>query len=204
MQRSDKARDSATQQNGVEPLPLFRPEALAAQQHKFYGQIVLIRPFSLLFLGLLGFVIAASTAAFLVLGHYTEKAYVSGILLAQSSNPTSASPQLTVDFYVPSRWRAKLQPGGRLSLRCRTCSDEFREQSGTVQQISNAPLSPIEVATLANVSITEPAYKITVSVTPPAAQISQTNSPPTGVQVEAEIPLGTKPFIRWLFEQSGA
>ncbi len=107
MQRSDKAHDSATQQNGVEPLPLFRPEALAAQQHKFYGQIVLIRPFSLLFLGLLGFVIAASTAAFLVLGHYTEKAYVSGILLVQSSNPTSASPQLTADFYVPSRWRAR-------------------------------------------------------------------------------------------------
>src|SRR5258708_32012451 len=215
MQRSGEIRDSATQPNGIKPLPLFRPEALAAQQHKFYGQIVLIRPFSLLFLGWLGFAIAASAMAFIFLGHYTEKARVPGILLAGRHSATSAATlPSTADFYVPSRWMAKLHPGDMISLRCQTCSFEFREQSATVQQISNAPLSPMEVAALANVSVTEPAYKITVSLTPPAAQIpqsqtsqmqvSQTKGPPqTGIPVEAEIPLGSKPFIQWLFERSG-
>ncbi len=210
MQRSGKARDSSSQQNGVKPLPLFRPEALAAQQQKFYGQIVLIRPFSLLFLGLLGFAIAASTAAFLVLGQYTERARVPGILLAGRPNATPDALLNAADFYVPSRWIAKLHAGDRVSVRCQTCSDEFKEQNGTVQQISNAPLSAVEVAALANVSTSEPAYKITVSLTPPASQNSQTqisqaqiNAPQTGVRMEAEIPLGRRPFIQWLFERSG-
>src|SRR5258708_31952631 len=103
MQRSGEIRDSATQPNGIKPLPLFRPEALAAQQQKFYGQIVLIRPFSLLFFGWLGVAITASIMAFLVLGHYTEKARVPGILLAGRPSPTlPASPLLTADVYVPS------------------------------------------------------------------------------------------------------
>ncbi len=212
MQRSGKALDSATQQNGVKPLPLFRPEALAAQQHKFQGQIILIRPLSLLFLGWLGIALAASTLAFLVLGHYTEKARVTGVLLAGSSTAkTLDGSQRTANVYVPSRWMAKLHPGDRLSLLCRTCPDEIREQNGTVRQISNTPVIPAEVA-LVNVSISEPSYKITVSLTPPAAQlsqmrisqtqVSQTNDPPqTGIPIEAEIPLGRKPLIQWLFER---
>ncbi len=220
MQRSGKALGSAAQQNEIKPLPLFRPEALAAQQHKFHGQIILIRPLSLLFLGWLGIALAACTMAFLVLGHYTEKAHVPGVLLAGSSKATTLDgSQRIANFYVPSRWMASLHPGNRVSLLCRTCPDGLREPSGTVQQISNAPLSPAEVA-LANVSISEPAYKITVSLMPQAAQlsqtqvlqtpisqtqISQTNDPPqTGVPIEAEIPLRRKPFIQWLFERPGA
>ncbi len=30
-----------------DPAPLFRPEALDAQQQKFYGEILLLRPLSL-------------------------------------------------------------------------------------------------------------------------------------------------------------
>jgi hypothetical protein len=109
---------------------------------------------------------------------------------------------------------ARLHPGDRVSLLCRTCPQEFLEQSGTIELISNTSLSPAEVAR-SNVSISEPAYKITVSLTPQAAplsqaqlsqiQISQTNDPSQpGIPMEAEIPLGRKPFIQWLFERPGA
>jgi hypothetical protein len=215
MQRSGQAIDSAAQQNEIKPLPLFRPEALAAQQHKFHGQIILIRPLSLLFFGWLGIFLAACMMAFLVLGRYTEKAHVPGILLAGTSTATTLDgSQRIANFYVPSRWMARLHPGDRVPLLCRTCPQGRMEQSGTVQQISDTPLSPAEVA-LANVSISEPAYKITVSLTPQAARLSQTqlsqekisriNDPPqSGVPMEAEIPLGRKPLIQWLFERPGA
>jgi len=214
MQRPDQAHDCATQQNGVKPLPLFRPEVLAAQQHKFYGQIVLIRPFSLMFLGWIGAAIAACAMAFLVLGRYTEKVRVPGILAVRSGTTSSDGPPRTGDFYVPIRWRALIHPGDRVLLRCQACPDELRESSGTVQQISSAPLNSVEGATRANISITEPSYKVTVSLTPPAAQtsptqisqtqVAQVNAPSqTAVQMEAEIPLGRKPFIQWLFERSG-
>jgi hypothetical protein len=67
----------------------------------------------------------------------------------------------------------------------------------------------MEVAAMAHVSIREPAYRVTVSLAPPSAApilqtpISPTNELQTGVQVEAEIPLGHKPFMQWLFERSG-
>jgi hypothetical protein len=168
-----------------------------------------------LFLGWLGIALAAATMAFLVLGHHTEKARVPGVLLADGSSTTmSGGSQRTANFYVPSRWMAGLHAGDRVSLLCRICPGELREQSGTVQQISDAPLGPAEVA-LAKVPIREPAYKITVLFTPPAAQVpntqisraqvSQINDPAqTGVPMEAEIPIGRKPFIQWLFERPGA
>src|SRR6266852_6922931 len=111
MQESGKARDFAAQPKETKPLPLFRPEALAAQQQKFYGQIVLIRPFSLVFLGWLGVAIAVATLVFLVLGSYTEKARVPGILLIDIDSPAPSGSPLTADFYVPSRWITMLHAG---------------------------------------------------------------------------------------------
>jgi hypothetical protein len=48
-------------------------------------------------------------------------------------------------------------------------------------------------------------YKIKVSLPPQAAQTMQVNpSTQAGVRVEAEIPLGHKPLIKWFFERSGS
>ncbi len=61
--------------------PLFRPEALDKRKHQLYGEIVLLRPVALvLFLWLVLFFIAVITS-FLVFGHYTDKAHISGVLL---------------------------------------------------------------------------------------------------------------------------
>lgn len=52
------------------PLPLFRPEVLASQQHKFFGNALAIRPLSGSFLTWLGLVLAGAVLGILLLGHY--------------------------------------------------------------------------------------------------------------------------------------
>src|SRR5215467_16350299 len=82
----------------VEPLPLFRPEAIAALQQKFYGEIILIRPFSLMLLCWFALGISAAVLGFLFLGQYTERARVPGVMtVSDVSSPPAA------EIYVPGR-----------------------------------------------------------------------------------------------------
>jgi hypothetical protein len=50
-------------------LPLFRPEALAAQE-TMHGDVLRIRPLSLIFFLFLGAALGAVTLVYLVAGHY--------------------------------------------------------------------------------------------------------------------------------------
>ena len=75
--------------SNVEPLPLFRPEAIAALQQKFYGEIILIRPFPLMLLCWFALGISAAILGFLFLGQYTEKARVPGIITVSGVLHTS-------------------------------------------------------------------------------------------------------------------
>jgi hypothetical protein len=204
MQRPDEILDTSAHHNGAKPLPLFRPEAILHQQQKSYGEIILIRPLSLTLLTCLALVIIALTGAFLLLGRYTEKGRVSGALLTPpSGTSTSSNTQLRAELYVPSRWLASVQPGTRLSLRCPGCSSQFAEQSATVVEVSAAPSSP--GGNSASTKSFEPSYKVTVSLPPQAAQLAGLNhSLQTGMPVEADVPLGRKPLIKWLFEPSGS
>ena len=201
---------SAVRHNSDGPLPLFRPEALAAVQQKFYGDIILIRPFSLMLLGWFAVGIAAAVLGFLLLGQYTERARVPGLVaVTPSAGPGSPAAKLEAEFYVPGRWISRLHPGKQLALRCETCSAQFAPQIGTVLEVSDAPLEQAELSRV-DLDLTGPAYKIPVykikvSLPPQAAQFAQLNpSPQTGVRMEAEIPLGRKPLIQWFFERSGS
>lgn len=198
MQHPDEIRDSA-QHNGDKPLPLFRPEAILNQQQKSYGDIILIRPLSLTLLTGLALGIVALAAAFLLLGHYTEKARVSGALLAEPAGASNANGAgLRAELYVPDRLLASVEPGARLQLHCGSCPQKLREQDVTVLKVSDTPITPDSGS--ANTKASEPSYKVTVSF-----QSAAFNHPPqAGVPVEAEIPLGRKPLLKWLFKPSGS
>jgi hypothetical protein len=186
--------------SSVEPLPLFRPEAIAALQQKFYGEIILIRPFSLMLLCWFALGISAAVLGFLFLGQYTERARVPGVMTVSEAS----SPQMAAEIYVPGRWIGRLHVGSQISLRCDSCSPQFGRQIGTVLQVAEAPLAQTELAQK-SLDLPGPVYKIAVSLQPKAAQITQANpSPQAGVRVEAEIPLGRKPLIKWFFERSGS
>jgi hypothetical protein len=185
-----------------QPLPLFRPEAIASVQQKFHGEIILIRPFPLMLLGWFALGITAAVLGFLLLGQYTERAHVSG-LMTFDLGPNASAPKLQAELYVPGRWIAQLHPGSKISLRCGACSPQLAQQTGTVLEVPNPPQGQTELSQSGPAN-SGPVYKIPVSLSPQAMPFMQANSlPQSGVSVEAEIPLGRKPLIRWFFERSG-
>jgi hypothetical protein len=110
---------------------------------------------------------------------------------------------------VPASLRDRVHVGAQLTLRCDSCPAKFARQVGTVLEVPQAPVDPAELSyknpglagPLDNIQV----YKIKVSLPPQAAQTMQVDpSTQTGVRVEAEIPLGHKPLIKWFFERSGS
>jgi hypothetical protein len=196
--------------NHAEPLPLFRPEAVAALQHKFYGEIILIRPFPLMLLCWFALGITAAVMGFLFLGQYTEKARVPAVITTvgpAAANAGSAKAEAAV--YVPEKMITRLHPGTQLTLRCDSCAAQFTRQVGTVLEVPQSPVSPLDLAkvnlNVAGTGNNTQLYKIKVSLPPQAAQTMQVNpSTHAAVRVEAEIPLGHKPLIKWFFERSGS
>jgi hypothetical protein len=202
MHQSNENSDPATHTDSSEPLPLFRPEALASQQQKLYGEILLIRPLSLAFLGWMGVGIAAAVLGFLLMGQATEKVRVFGLLSASKATPSEAYAE--ADLFVPARLVKFVQPGERFLLRCPGCIGPADErQNVTVKGISASTLSRTGLPQPENEPTQAPMYKVVVTLSSPIRDTSST-SDLARTKVEAEIPLGKKPLIRWLFERPGA
>jgi membrane fusion protein len=72
---------------------LFRPEALEHRQREWLGSIQLTRPASLAVLTCFAVLVAASVAAYLVLGEYTRKARVTGYLAPDRGVIRLVAPQ---------------------------------------------------------------------------------------------------------------
>jgi hypothetical protein len=200
-----ETRSSAVRDDSDQALPLFRPEALAAQQQKFYGEVILIRPLSLMLLGWFALGLTGAILGFLLLGRFTERGHVSGVVIStRTAGQPSTAPALEAELYVPGRWIRLVRPGSEIALHCDACSGQYARPSATVLAISDAPLGPAEQSQSAP-NLAGPVYKIAVSLPPLSAQLEQLNSSPqTGTRVEAEIPLGRKPLIKWFFERSGS
>src|SRR5258708_21024911 len=133
--------------NHGDPLPLFRPEAIAALQQKFYGEIILVRPFSLMLLCWFALGITAAVLGFLFLGQYTERARVPGIISASSlSYRGSAGGGTGAEFYVPASLRDRVHVGAQLTLRCDSCPSKFARLVGTVLEVLQAPVEPAELS----------------------------------------------------------
>ena len=191
MQPSRPTPDLDSPPGTAKPLPLFRAEALAAQQQKFYGEILLIRPLSLALLGWLGTGISLLVLGFLLLGHYTEKITVSGVIAGSGSNNT-----VEADLYVPGRALGFVHRGGTIQVRCRTCT-HFSEQTAIVEQISPTTLGPNETASQANMAAQELLYKVKV-----ALSSKPDSSWQSGSKIDAVVVLGRKPLLAWLFFNS--
>ncbi|HJX84123.1 MAG TPA: hypothetical protein VJ723_07260 [Candidatus Angelobacter sp.] len=180
-------------------LPLFRPEALAAQQ-KLNGEILLIRPFSLLCLGWLGTGIAAVVFGYLLLGHYTEKARVPAFL-APYREVALSSPgsQRAAVFYFPARWRRSMQPGEPMTVYCQSCPDPAQRLTGTVMEVTAAPPATERAARPG--AAPDAIYKVTMALPPQLSPFINSNFVPPDLGLWVEVPLGEKPLIHWLFEQ---
>lgn len=177
------------------PLPLFRPEALAARQN-FHGEVLCIRPFSWVFLCSLSACIAAAALGFLLLAQYTPTAKVLGDICSErSAEAVPAEGPLEATFSVGANTPLRIQSGTRLLLHCFRCSQPV-SLSGVVVGITTVQPSVDAVST--NLARPGPVHKVTVALLP-------LNSPPAGrdgltpgAKLEAEFPLARRPLIRWL------
>jgi hypothetical protein len=194
MPNPGKNLDSRTYSNGPAPLPLFRPEAILYQQQKAYGDIILIRPLSLTLLVWLALSIVAAALGFLFFGHYTQKIRLQGSLT--EAGASSSNGVVQAELNVPERWLSAVHPGTRMQLRCPACSTRTPEQAEIVKKISETPRQSSGQAG------SPLAHKILVSLQPASA--SQLDRLQPGTPVEAEVQLGRKPFIKWLFSRSGS
>lgn len=172
-------------------LPLFRPEAMAAR-NSLQGEILLIRPFSLLFFCGLGTVVSAVLLSFLLLGHYTPKLHVPFSISARGG----ANAGSQASFYLAASSIQAIRPGQSLVVRCRSCAGR-PGLKGTVTQITPA------AASHSNLASSGPAYKVTIAFSPDSSLPRGGDLLSTGAQLEAEVPLGREPLIKWLFDRTG-
>ncbi len=193
MNQPDNKTGPEQQEGHQQPLPLFRPEALASQQQKLYGEILLIRPLSLAFLGWLGLAISASILGFLLLGQITEKTRVSGILLSPGAGGASSDEAM---LFVPDRILGFVQPGKQLWL----VGPDDQRQSATVELVSSLALDPARAPFSEKLAGKVPMHRVLVALSSPIGETAQ----PGSTKIEAEVSLGKKSLIKWLFQREGA
>jgi len=176
-------------ESSPQPLSLFRAEALAAQQ-KFYGDILIIRPFSHTLLLWLGIGISAAVLGFLLLGTYTEKAKVAGVLLAGGRE---------ADLFLPAPALKVVRVGQSIQIHCQSCSQiGAQTRLGTVEEISESALGPDELTAQMTTGAQGPRYRVRVL-------LPRDGQPfPEGAGLEATLPLKRKPLLSWLFERGEA
>ncbi len=160
------------------PLPLFRAEAIAAQQQKYYGEILLIRPLPLSLFFWLAMGISALVLGFLLLGSYTERVHAAGVLLPLEGANGKA------EVYVPEAEMKFVRVGETVPFRCESCSGPQRK-TATVSGISQSALSREG----------GPAYAVTLTVPREDGEL------PYRTRIEADLPGGRKPLLKWLFER---
>jgi len=74
--------------------PLFRPEAIEARRQQWLGEVRLVRPLSMSVLVALLVLCAIAIGSWLVLGEYTRKAHVRGLLVPDRGWIRLVSPQV--------------------------------------------------------------------------------------------------------------
>jgi hypothetical protein len=192
MNQPDNKTGPEQQEGHQQPLPLFRPEALASQQQKLYGEILLIRPLSLAFLGWLGLAISASILGFLLLGQITEKTRVLGVLLPPGGGGASSDEAM---LFVPDRILGFVQPGKQLWL----VGPADQRQSATVELVSSLAVDPARAPFSEKLAGKGPMHRVLVVLSSPIGETAQ----PGSTKIEAEVALGKKSLIKWLFQRAG-
>jgi hypothetical protein len=168
------------------PLPLFRPEALAAQE-SLHGEILLIRPLSLTFLVWLGIALGGALLGFLFLGRITETAQVTGVLLPGEAASPSSPMEAGLD--VPLSMAPFVQVGTSLVIRCPGCTGLGQKLTGNVVRIENPGAQ-------------ESTMRVTVALPLEIVPSLPKERVVSSITVEAEVPLGRTSLIHWLLKPS--
>jgi len=173
----------AETQCATEPLPLFRPEVLCRQE-RFFGEVLLIRPFSFWFLGRLVIGAAALTSCVLFFGTYTETMPVRGVLWR---GPTPQSALVAVPYL-----HAAVEPGTHIAIRCLHCANPAAQFPAIARSASSLTAQTGKAGSNSARQIMELSYEARA-----ASSFKQSLSP--GTAVELTVPVGQRRLFE-LFE----
>lgn len=192
--RSSAMRQPAETQCATEPLPLFRPEVLSKQE-RFFGELLLIRPFSFSFMGWLVIGAAALTYCVLFLSTYTETVPVQGVLLR---GPMLKSPQFTraadEALVAVPYFHVTIEPGTHIAVRCLHCADPAAQFPAITRSVSNLAAPAGKAGSNSARQIVEISYEGSA-----ASSFKQLLAPDTAV--ELALPIGRRCLFK-LFEPS--
>lgn len=178
-----------------QPLPLFRPEALAARE-KLQGEILSIRPYSSSAFLVLAAGIMACALGFLLFAQYEPRATVSGSISSVTRDTArQKSASSTGTFYVPGKYIQNIHPGSRLTVRWQLSSHRASLQ-GVVGGITPLQNSAAGVAS-PDLAIPGPVYKVVVDISLNSLPGAVDRLHP-GAKLQAEFPLERRPLLRWL------
>ena len=133
----------------------------------------------------LAIAISGLIVGLLVLGNYTDKIHVSGVLL-QAENAG-----LRAELYVPAQAIKFVRRGDSIQVHCQS-----ETRTGQVSEISSSVLSREEIAAQSKTTVPEPMYRVVL-----ALPTADGKAPPEEGAVEAEIRHGRRPLLQWLFER---
>ncbi|HEY4082340.1 MAG TPA: HlyD family efflux transporter periplasmic adaptor subunit [Burkholderiaceae bacterium] len=127
---------------------------------------------------------------------------------AALANVLPAQTQMQAQLYAPSSAVGFVRPEQAVLLRYQAFPfEKFGQQGGHVLQVSRAPLSPAELATLnLPVSVSqslasEPLYRITVVLDKQTVEAyGQPQALAAGMQLDADVLLEKRRLIEWIFE----
>lgn len=195
MSRSEASQERSNRSSTSDPLPLFRPEALVAPG-KFYGDVLLIRPFPVAMLAWVALGITGALLSFLVFARYVDSAQTYGVVVEPV---LEASPgDLQVEIPVTSRWLSGLRPGRPAAIRCPSCADSSTWIAATILQVTPSPITSQEAAQ------SDKRYhnaRILLTVSPQAAAQDPRQMQP-GTRVEFAMPFGQRSLLHWLLERA--
>ena len=192
--RSRAMQQPAETQCATEPLPLFRAEVLSRQE-RFFGEVLLIRPFSFGFLGWLIIGAAALTYCVLFFNTYTETVPVQGVLLR---GPTLESPQFTSPedeaLVAVPYLHVAIEPGTHIAVRCLQCANPVAQFAVIARGVSNLAAPAGKAGSNSARQIVEFSYEASA-----ASSFKQLLAP--GAAVELALPVGQRRLFE-LFEPS--
>jgi len=185
---------------GFPPLPLFRPEALESRQQRLYGDILLIRPFSLTLLAGIAIALAAGAVGFLLLGHHTQKVQVEGPLILVKISTAADSKSIGVaTLLVPHRALPFLHPGEHINVRCPACTQQsLWPQPAIVKQIDPHPITFPKPAIQSTAVKPEPLHQLALLLERPLSESSEE------FPVEVDVPVARESLLKWLFARPQA
>jgi len=194
MSRSEASQERSNQSSTSDPLPLFRPEALVAPE-KFYGDVLLIRPFPVAMMAWVALGITGALLSFLLFARYVDTARTYGVVVEPTLKDSPGD--LQIEIPVTSQWLLGLRAGRPAAVRCPSCADPSAWIAATILQVAPSPTAAHEAAQYGE------GYHnalILLTLSSRAAATDARRLQP-GTRVEFAMPFGQRSLLHWLLER---